>query len=167
MKTLQRIFLPLLTFAATCAGFTACSSDDSEPEKPAPTPQIQAAIKYTPSQDLLNTADIKLTYTDGYGTKHTDNVTGPYEKTISVSQLPARVGYEVSLTPKASYETKESYNISVISSINITNNGTPVTAHSNNVKSLGVHNLEGLYSGSKLNFSDYYDLNEKGELIQP
>ena len=44
---------------------------------------------YEPSEDLLAVADIKLTYTDGYGQKHTEAVKKKFEKSVIIVTFPS------------------------------------------------------------------------------
>ena len=110
-------------------------------------------------------ADIKLTYTDGYGQKHTEAVKKKFEKSVIIVAFPINAGYEVSVTPKTSYEKKESYNIAVKEWVNITRNGIPVTGLPKSVKLLGVTDIEGLLRKGTLNKKTYFHFNAEGEFV--
>ena len=165
MKTFRRIgALLLLVFVSMC-GFTACSSDDDPEEQQQNKYPLVVAMSYTPSRDLLNVADIKVTYTDGNGQKQTETINGKFEKTVTVQTYPIRVGYEVSATLKSSYVQKESYDITYVSTINITKNGSPVAARPMSGKSLGVTDVEKMLQRGSLNIKSYFDFDSEGNYV--
>ena len=153
MKPFRKIYSLILFSFACLLGLNACSSDEEGTEPPQKEDQLVMAISYEPSEDLLAVADIKLTYTDGYGQKHTE------------AAFPINAGYEVSVTPKTSYEKKESYNIAVKEWVNITRNGIPVTGLPKSVKLPGVTDIEGLLQKGTLNTKTYFHFNAEGEFV--
>ena len=107
MKSFRKIYSLILFSFACLLGLNACSSDEEGTEPPQKEKQLVMAISYEPSEDLLAVADIKLTYTDGYGQKHTEAVKKKFEKSVIIVAFPINAGYEISVTPKTSYEKKE------------------------------------------------------------
>lgn len=164
MKPFRKIYSLILVSFACLLGLNACSSEEGT-EPPQKEDQLVMAISYEPSEDLLAVADIKLTYTDGYGQKHTEAVKKKFEKSVTIVAFPINAGYEVSVTPKTSYEKKESYNIVVKERVNITRNGIPVTGLPKSVKLPGVTDIEGLLRKGTLNTKIYFHFNAEGEFV--
>lgn len=165
MKPLKNLYAFILIAFACLLGLSACSSDEEPPKPPQEKDQLVMAISYKPSEDLLAVADIKLTYTDSYGQKHTEAIKKHFEKAVIILTFPINAGYEVSVTPKASYEHKENYNIMVNEWVNITRNGIPVTGLPKSVKLLGVTDIEGLLRKGTLNTKTYFHFNAEGEYM--
>ena len=138
MKPFRKIYSLILFSFACLLGLNACSSDEEGTEP---------------------------TYTDGYGQKHTEAVKKKFEKSVIIVAFPINAGYEVSVTPKTSYEKKESYNIAVKEWVNITRNGIPVTGLTNSVKLPGVTDIERLLRKGTLNTKTYFHFNAKGEFV--
>ena len=166
MKPFRKIYSLILFSFACLLGLNACSSDEEGTEPPQKEDQLVMAISYEPSEDLLVVADIKLTYTDGYGQKHTEAVKKKFEKSVIIVAFPINAGYEVSVTPKTSYEKKESYNIAAKEWVNITRNGIPVTGLPKSVKLPGVTDIEGLLRKGTLNTKTYFHFNAEGEFVK-
>lgn len=164
MKPFRKIYSLILFSFACLLGLNACSSEEGT-EPPQKEEQLVMAISYEPSEDLLAVADIKLTYTDGYGQKHTEAVKKKFEKSVTIVAFPINAGYEVSVTPKTSYEKKESYNIAVKERVNITRNGTPVKGLTNSVKLPGVTDIERLLRKGTLNKKTYFHFNAEGKFV--
>ena len=165
MKSFRKIYSLILFSFACLLGLNACSSDEEGTKPPQKEDQLIMAISYEPSEDLLAVADIKLTYTDGYGQKHTEAVKKKFEKSVIIVAFPINAGYEVSITPKTSYEKKESYNIAVKEWVNITRNGIPVKGLTNSVKLPGVTDIERLLQKGTLNKKTYFHFNAEGEFV--
>lgn len=104
MKALKEVKLTALAALLSLCPvsiFTACGDD--EPDTPAQTEDIRPFVKYTAevSSDLLEFANMEISYYDGNGAKKTTT------ENISLSITPQQsqtVGFSVNLTPKENLE---------------------------------------------------------------
>lgn len=70
-------------------------------------------IKLTVSQDVLNVANIKITYTDANSKEQTEDLTSTtFTKDIKFASLPAKAKYKVSYTAKENV-SKNEFTISI------------------------------------------------------
>lgn len=98
-------------------GFTACSSDDDDNNN-GNTPGASEAITgkftldFTVSEDLLNVADVNVTYTDENGRDVTETLSSTeFQKTVTYTKLPVTAKYSIKATLKSTYATKDKYNL--------------------------------------------------------
>lgn len=144
MKKISQILSSLTAVLIALCAFTACSSDDDTPEDKPKGNEITIAVNYEPNEDLLLVSDITFTYSDGVNPSVSVPVTGKLEKTFKITKFPCTATYRIELTPKSNIEKKESYNLISSGSVNITNNGKPVTAQKLGLRSMGIKDIDGL-----------------------
>lgn len=114
MKTISFYSLVLFVAMLVCGGFTACSDD----EEGGPEEEVKTTGKFDFSfslgDDLLELANVEVTFIDAAGKKTTEEVTAfPWKKTVTFENVPVTVGYKVNVTAKTGIElTKDKYQVS-------------------------------------------------------
>ena len=103
MKKFMMTLAAILCCAMTTTVFTACGGDDdaNTPEQPDNTPAYaEVTFSFWGTQDMLDIADMTVTYNDGTGNK-TETVTSvDWVKTVKAA-LPVSFKFERKVTLKA------------------------------------------------------------------
>lgn len=159
MKTMNKYLKNMMLAAVavlTMTSFAACSDDDKkdDPEEPKTG---EFVYKYYLNEELLEVADLAITYTDCDGkkvteqvtaekcTKETANLSNPellcYPKEIEAASLPATSGFEAVLTQKE-VPTDFKYDLTCGMKYGfVLSNGTQLTLRDDVTVSKGVDNL--------------------------
>lgn len=101
--------------AMSCILFTACSDDDDNstvtPEK-GTFKNATLTLSYEVTQDLLDIANIEITYMDETGKIATEPMSSTkWSKAITSTILPFSAGYKVNITRNSAELSKETYTI--------------------------------------------------------
>ena len=154
MKKFLMTLAAVLCCAMMTTTLTACGGDDSNtPEEPDNTPAyVEMTFTFWGTQDMLDIADMTVTYNDGTGAKTETVTTKDWVKTIK-AKLPASFKFERKGDLKAGVTLSNDQNYSFTTSHYVqykvlTANGT--TRKSGTAGSIGKPNS---LSGDKVSYS--------------
>jgi hypothetical protein len=114
---MKKLRISLVFFVAVVAALTlnltSCGGDSND-EPSSSTDGANFQVKFTFSTDILEFADVNISYMDPSGSVKTETVgsTGIWTKTLTASSLPATAAYKISITRNSKALTKTSYDVS-------------------------------------------------------
>jgi hypothetical protein len=116
LPIMKKLRISLVFFVAVVAALTlnltSCGGDSND-EPSSSTDGANFQIKFTFSTDILEFADINISYMDPSGNVKTETVgsTGIWTKTLTASSLPAQALYKISINRNSKALTKTSYDV--------------------------------------------------------
>jgi len=180
MKKILMTLAAVLCCAMTTTVFTACGSDDDDnsttPEKPNSTPAYaEVTFTFWGTQDMLDIADMTVTYNDGTGEKTETVTTANWVKTVKAA-LPVSFKFERKVTLKEGVTLSDEQTYSYVNAHQVkysvmTANGTKIkfgTAGSptGSPSSLKGDKINLVITSGRMNTSHSYDFDKDGKCPQ-
>lgn len=107
----------LLAACALTLAFVSCSKDDSKDDEPAKVKHVECTMK-ADFYELVEIADITITYFDETGTSKSEAVTTrTWEKKFTTTKFPFKLTPTVFIKAKTGTPSKERYELGCVSKI--------------------------------------------------
>ena len=179
MKKFMMTLAAVLCCAMTTTVFTACGSDDDDnsttPEKPDNTPAYaEVTFTFWGTQDMLDIADMTVTYNDGTGDKTETITTVDWVKTVKAA-LPVSFKFERKVTLKEGVTLSDDQTYSYVNAHQVrysvmTAKGTKIksgtSGSTGNPNSLKGDKINLVITSGRMDTSHSYDFDKDGKCPQ-
>ena len=178
MKKIMMTLTAVLCCAMTTTVFTACGSDDdsSTPEEQSgDTPAyVEMTFTFWGTQDMLDIADMKVTYNDGTGDKTETVTTANWVKTVKAA-LPVSFKFERKVTLKEGITLNDDQTYSYVNTHSVEYavlNAKGKGIKSGTAGSMGQPNglkgstINSVITSGRMNASHTYDFDKDGKCPQ-
>ena len=177
MKKSMMTLAAVLCCAMTKTVLTACGDDDDDntPKQPDNTPAYaEVTFTFWGSQDLLDIADMTVTYNDGTGNKTETVTTVDWVKTVKAS-LPASFKFERKVTLKEGVTLSDDQTYSYVNShqtkyklttVNGTEIKSGISGSSGQSSNLKGDQLNLVITQGRMDASYTYDFDKDGKCPQ-